>query len=106
MDPWMADANMKRDVNLLSNKFKGTKKNKGKEEGGSNWVDEADDADLGKLRNYVYLRTWSDAMLKNLKVEMRHKTRKRNHTYELIHSDLERRKTRERKLGPMGWRNR
>ena len=35
---------------------------------------------------------FSDELLKNLKVEMKHKTRKRNHTFELIHSDLERRK--------------
>ena len=36
--------------------------------------------------------TITDELLKNLKVEMKHKTRKRNHTFELIHSDLERRK--------------
>ena len=35
---------------------------------------------------------FADDLLKNLKVEMTRKTRKRNHTFELIHSDLERRK--------------
>ena len=40
----------------------------------------------------ILMVTFPDELLKNLKVEMKHKTRKRNHTFELIHSDLERRK--------------
>ena len=40
----------------------------------------------------LIVMTITDELLKNLKVEMKHKTRKRNHTFELIHSDLERRK--------------
>ena len=41
-----------------------------------------------------------------MKLEIKHKTRKRNHTFELIHSDLEARKIREKKIGAKGWRNR
>ena len=40
----------------------------------------------------ILMVDFTDELLKNLKVEMKHKTRKRNHTFELIHSDLERRK--------------
>ena len=40
----------------------------------------------------IMMIMYPDELLKNLKVEMKHKTRKRNHTFELIHSDLERRK--------------
>ena len=75
----------------------------------------------------ILMVDFTDELLKNLKVEMKHKTRKRNHTFELIHSDLERRKAmihnlcllftpsndriqaRERKIGQSGlkgWRNR
>ena len=46
----------------------------------------------------LIVMTITDELLKNLKVEMKHKTRKRNHTFELIHSDLERRKANIRNL--------
>ena len=62
------------------------------------WED--DEVDLGGFSfffvGFHLYRQWSrmfaDDLLKNLKVEMTRKTRKRNHTFELIHSDLERRK--------------
>jgi len=72
----------------LSDKFKGGKKktDKGNEGEPQKWSEEVD----------------LDELLKNLKSEVKRKSQGRNHTYDLIHSDLERRKKREKKLGRLG----
>ena len=45
-------------------------------------------------------------MLKSLKMQMKVKTRKRNHTYEQIAADIEKKKNKEKIKGPNDWRNR
>ena len=66
--------------------------------------------ELGKREIYgspwFYSLTSSDTMLKSLKIQMKVKTRKRNHTYEQIAADIEKKKNKEKIKGPNDWRNR